>query len=162
MIDANVKILAAHRLNAATLQSELSALQTAFAEQHADLLARLSEVKAAEAKVTGEIRAEAVDIYTATGEQKPTTGVSVKLYTVVQYDPAAALKWAIKNKMALTLNTEAFEALVKAGEASIGPDLALLVKEPRSAIAKDLSGVLASSGIRSADAIRKSREASAA
>ena len=60
------------------------------------------------------VRAAALAYYAATGAAKPTPGVEVRTFAVLDYDDAAALVWAKEKQMALIpeqLDARAFEKI---------------------------------------------------
>jgi hypothetical protein len=87
------------------------------------------------------VRKEALDDFKTNGEKAVYVGVSVKLFTKIDYDPKAMRDWAKANMTSLlTLDTKATEMAAKAGILDDAP--VTVSKEPRVQIATDLSGYL--------------------
>lgn len=126
MMEINNKCLADLRR-----QFEESEEYRSFADAQAYYAARVAELEAA-------VREQALTVYTATG-QKSMPGVTVKVFTRLQYDAGQALEWARANlPTALMLDKKRFEAVAKA----IDVPCVTLVEEPQAQIAKDLSRFL--------------------
>lgn len=89
------------------------------------------------------IKALALDQYHAYGEKKPAPGVTVKLFTALEYDPVRALDWARANlPEALTLDRRLFEAHAK-GVAKTQPvPVVKVVQQPRVQIVTNLEQTL--------------------
>lgn len=104
------------------------------------VLAQLAFIRQDIKEAEAVIRGTALEHYDGTREKEPWPGVKIKLYTVVKYDPRAALAWAKENSPnLLTLNKSAFQKAVKAN--LTGP-IGVVTKEPRAQIARDLSEYL--------------------
>ena len=90
--------------------------------------------------IEAELRAAILAAYQATGNTKPAPGVGIRETTTYQYDPAAALAWCLEHKVALQLDTKAFEALCK--HPSTRPDFVHVVKTPTATIGALLKGTV--------------------
>ncbi len=76
--------------------------------------------------------------YDETGSKTPAPGVGIRERTVLQYDGKVAFDWAKAHKIALMLDTKAFEKIAKADP----PNFVKTITEPQATIATDLSKVL--------------------
>ena len=88
---------------------------------------------AAEAK----LRAMTLEAYQETGNKAPAPGVGIRIITKLDYKPVTAFGWAQDHKMALKLDTAAFERLAR-----ISPlEFVTLREEPQATIATVLPEV---------------------
>ena len=103
------------------------------------LLERKAMLGAAQKAVNAQadcVRKLAVEAYGETGDKQVHPAVQVKMYAILDYDPANALNYAREHLPgALKLNRQAFEKAAKA----IGLDFVTMDQEPRAVIAGDLS-----------------------
>lgn len=72
--------------------------------------------------------------YAETGDKAPAEGVGIRERTVLTYENKIALDWAKAHKMALKLDTSAFEKIAKADP----PDFVKITTEPQATIATNL------------------------
>lgn len=99
----------------------------------------LNRVKGKQAEAEAEVRKQALAIYLETGDKAPHPAIKVKVYTVLDYEPADALDYAREHlPKALKLDKRAFERAARA----IEPDFVDFTDEPRATIARDLSKYL--------------------
>jgi hypothetical protein len=90
------------------------------------------------AALDAAVRAEALKDFKTNGEKAVYVGVSVKLFTKIDYDPKAMRDWAKANMTSLlTLDTKATEMAAKAGILDDAP--VTVTKEARAIIASDLA-----------------------
>ena len=75
--------------------------------------------------------------YAETGNKVPAVGVGIRERTVLTYDNKIAFDWAKAHKMALKLDTSAFEKIAKADP----PDFVKITTEPQATIATELEKV---------------------
>ena len=64
----------------------------------------------------------------------PAPGVSVKIFQVLSYEQAEAMKWASEHRVALKLDVSTFEKISKVDK----PSFVTITEEPRAQIAKSL------------------------
>lgn len=105
------------------------------------LKVRLSEQRQVTASRETALREAALQEYSATGNKVPAPGVSIKLFTKLDYIQSAALAWCKVNASALVkevLDTKSFEKIA----ASLPGAPVEVNEEPRVYIAHDLSQVL--------------------
>lgn len=93
-----------------------------------------------------ELRDWGIRHYTATGNKAPVKGLIVKLFRLVQYEEANVLAWCKEHASVLiipaSLDKKQFEKAVVSGLAFVSEAPAIIIEEPRSQIASDLSGYL--------------------
>ena len=88
----------------------------AFDHAHQALIAEVKVAAETVALVESVAKAALLAHFQRTGESDPVTGASVKMFTVLVYDYAAALAWAHEKQMALvpeSLDVKAFEKIAK-------------------------------------------------
>ena len=122
----------------ANLQLVVKAAQQAFMAAHADLLSDLTVRTEAVATAEAELRAVALERFSATEDKAPVPGVSIRVQKRIVYDRDEALAWAKAKGVALALDTKAFEGLAK-HDRSLP---AQVVDEPQATIARDLRAAL--------------------
>ena len=82
------------------------------------------------------VRELALRAYDVAGDKRVHPAVQVKMYAILDYDPANALNYAREHLPgALKLNRQAFEKVAKVA----GLDFVTMDQEPRAVIAGDLS-----------------------
>lgn len=97
----------------------------------------IEEVKTAEIRVKefeDTLRNLTLQAYAETGDKAPAEGVGIRERTVLTYDGKVAFDWAKAHKMALKLDTKAFEKIVKADT----PDFVKVSTEAIATIATEL------------------------
>ncbi len=84
-----------------------------------------------------KLRELTLKAYAETGNKAPAPGVSIRVRTILSYLGSKALEWAMEHKMALKLDTSAFEKIVKATPL----DFVTITQEPQATIATKLEEV---------------------
>ena len=150
-LEAAVKQLAKYRQDESTRKAALTNLQTEIdtmvSEQFGDRIGRMSvSLDLARSNVTDQerlVKEQALQTYKNTGEAKPVTGIHVKQFVTINYDPAKALDYArVHLPKAVTLSKSKFEKAAKV----LDLDFVTIDKEPRTTISRDLSGLLEGDG----------------
>ena len=143
MTDTLVRLAEARREMEAA--KEQLAERQAFLEDapiyHAVVFARdwLRESQEQIARLTTQLRLEALEVYEATGNKKPWPGVQIKMYTVVEFNEVEARNWCLEHADSfLKLDTTSFK---KTAENLVGAPVTI-TREPRISIASDLSQYL--------------------
>lgn len=146
----------AARVMVGGLEQELERAEQEFAEENADLIARLNAARAAVDAEEDAARELTVTRFVETGEKKPAPGLGIRLVKAVEYDPAQALTWAKSTGLAIQLDRRAFEKMAVAAVTPGTPSQrengtrvyqttipgALVVELPQATIAEDLGAVL--------------------
>ena len=99
------------------------------------------EIDKTSAEVTASetlLRELTIKAYNETGNKNPAPGVGIRERIVLQYDGKVAFDWAKAHKIALMLDTKAFEKIAKADP----PDFVKTITEPQATIATDLSKII--------------------
>ena len=81
-----------------------------------------------------KLRELTLQAYAETGNKAPALGVGIRERTILNYDNKVAFDWAKAHKMALKLDTSAFEKIAKADP----PDFVKISTEPQATIATNL------------------------
>ncbi len=84
------------------------------------------------------LRALTLIDYGVTGNKAPAVGVGIREVIKLDYDQKVAFDWAKSHKMALKLDTSAFEKIIKATPV----DFVKITTEPQATIATNLDEVL--------------------
>jgi len=140
-INEAVVNLAKQRQQIKTIKQQISAAEAELAasdlgQQLAVMRENLKNATATASAVEQEVRDTATKIYDTLGEKTPHPAVKIKMYTVLDYDPQAALTFSAKHlPKALRLNKTVFERAAKI----MGPDFVTISQERRATIARDLS-----------------------
>ncbi len=129
-----IKVVSEARGNAKAYSEEKSKIYEEVEEKHASLFAdafNASEIVKEEEATLRELTLQA---YAETGNKAPAVGVGIRERVVLTYDGKVAFDWAKAHKMALKLDTSAFEKIAKADP----PDFVKITTEPQATIATNL------------------------
>jgi hypothetical protein len=134
-----IRVLADARRAREQAKEDVDRIKAEIEAQFGDALRRahevLEEASLAVAAIDEVTRAFAVDWFNATDDKKPHPAVTVKMYTILEYDPAVALDYCTKHlPKALRLDRRAFEKVAKVLE----PDFVTFCVEPRATILSKL------------------------
>ncbi|KKN74746.1 hypothetical protein LCGC14_0387880 [marine sediment metagenome] len=135
---AQIKVVAGARKKAKELADKRQALYDEFTTLHCDFFADVATAKSKVALDEEKLRELALQAYAETGEKAPAPGVGIRELTKLEYDAGVAFDWAKAHKMALKLDTTAFEKIVKADT----PEFVKVTTEPQATIATDLDAIL--------------------
>jgi len=108
-----------------------------FLEVYEPLISRKNSKAQELTEAESRLRQLAEDAYRQTNDKNPVAGVKIRLVTKLNYDPQDALNWAIEHKLALALDTKAFEKIAKTSPM----DFVLVESVPQATIARDLGAV---------------------
>ena len=108
-----IRVVALARNNTGAISQLAKESLADWNERNKELLASLAEHK--ENLATGEnlLRELTIAAYTLTGNKALVPGVGIREVKVYTYDEKEALKWALEHKLALSLDTKAFEGYAK-------------------------------------------------
>lgn len=84
-----------------------------------------------------KLRELTLEAYAQTGNKAPMKGVGIREVTELEYDNKNAFDWAVEHKMALKLDTSAFEKIAKASPL----DFVEVSHPPQATIATQLEEV---------------------
>ena len=82
----------------------------------------------------GRLRELTLQAYAETGNKAPMLGVGIREVTKLEYDTKEAFAWAVEHKMAIKLDTSAFEKIAKLSP----PEFVTVFQEPQATIATQL------------------------
>lgn len=105
--------------------------------QHADLLNSVALLGQQQGEAEARLRELTLQAYAETGNKAPTEGVGIRERTVLTYENKIAFDWAKAHKIALKLDTSAFEKIAKADP----PDFVKITTEPQATIATNLEEI---------------------
>ena len=106
--------LADAREKHAELKAVLDAHRAEWEATWAELIDSIEDAKNDVAHLESEIRAAGLAHYAANPDSKKLPyGLGIREVTGLEYDPAAALGWAMDKRMCLKLDTSAFEKVAK-------------------------------------------------
>jgi len=112
-------------------------LQVLKKKWDAEVIIPVSNVDAAiklQSVAEDKLRELVLKAYAETGDKAPAVGVGIRERTVLTYDNKIAFDWAKAHKMALKLDTSAFEKIAKVDP----PDFVKITTEPQATIATEL------------------------
>lgn len=142
---AQVVHLAKLRAHAQQLRDTLATAEAAFDAEHADEQKALADAEALVAAAEERVRQLAAKDYAATNDTAPAPGVSIKLFTRIEYSVERAIAWAKEHAPVLVkteekLDRKTFETMVKGNPDAVA--IATITREPRVQLAADLAGAL--------------------
>ncbi len=127
------------RVAHATIKEQNTAALEAWRAEHADELALEAAFAASVRAEEDALRELGLEAFRALGDKHPGPGTDIREEKVLEYDPRAALEFARKHDVCLTLDVKAFEGLaIKGGALGV----AKIHTVPKCTIAKDLGRVL--------------------
>jgi len=129
-----IKVVVKTRCKAQTLKEMVSELRTEWEKYNAQTLDNLTQAGADVAAEETKLRELTLQAYAETGNKAPIEGVGIREMTKLEYDEKVAFDWAKAHKMALKLDTKAFEKIAKADT----PDFVKIITEPQATIATQL------------------------
>jgi hypothetical protein len=137
-----VRIVAQQRRALKTLTDDLAQRRDDFERDNAKLLEQVKDAGEMVDAAESACRALALDFYGRTQQAKPTAGVEIKVYEVVEVaDALEALAWAKQTKLCLVPEAVDTKALLKVAKATPLPFIHY-AKEPKAQIATDLEKAL--------------------
>ena len=145
MEETNVPVTINDQINAVVEARERvrvanEARVTAYAEwleKNQPLFSAEKEATTACQEAEATLRTLALDTYEHTGIKQVATGIVVRVMTKLNYDIKVAFDWAKSHKMALKLDTSAFEKIAKADP----PDFVKITEEPQATLSQELQKV---------------------
>lgn len=118
MLDELLNHLALTRQQLADAEKDWREIEMAFREETAPMKRAFDAAKDSEREAYQAVVDTAMSDFADTGDKSLNEDVTFRRETVLDYDPAEVLDWAIREGYTdyLTLDTKAFEKAVKAGE----------------------------------------------
>jgi len=117
-LQAQIQLVSRARIKALAAQEKSRELFEKVRLDNAEILAMESETKESVAIEEARLRELTLAIFKETGEKHPAPEVGIREVDKLIYEPLAALFWATEHKLALKLDTPAFEKIVKASPAN--------------------------------------------
>ena len=136
-LEEQIKVVAGARL---IFRGFSNAWADAYAKWETDnemIIEPVSIAKQGVEEAEALLRELTLQAYAATGDKAPAPGVGIRERTVLTYDGKVAFDWAKSHKMALKLDTSAFEKIVKASD-SLDFTFVKITLEPMATIATKL------------------------
>ena len=100
---------------------------------------KFEEVKQEIEDLRAEINDLTLDEYEKTGNKKPVSGVSIRIYKKVDYEDEIAFEWCMNHlQPALKIDKTKLEKHLKAIEETAPPNWCVYYEEPKPTIASDL------------------------
>ncbi len=128
------KVEAEYRQEIAEIEAEIAASPLVKQLERARELLKVAQADVADSEE--DVRKAALEAYQADGSKKPHPAVAVKVYTVLDYDPAQALDYARQHlPQAVKLDKRMFEKVAKVADFPFVD----ITTEPRVTIARDLT-----------------------
>ena len=132
-----IKVVAKARAIATDLTTAKKKAYDKWVDDNVGLISSVVEVNERVQEEEGKLRELTLQAYAETGNKAPAEGVGIREMTVLTYDGKVAFDWAKAHKMALKLDTTAFEKIAKADP----PDFVKITTEPQATIATHLEEI---------------------
>ena len=108
-----------------------------WAEANEGLLNNESLAKLGRDTAEAKLRELALETYAVTGDKAVAYGIGIRVLTRLAYEDSDAMSWALEHKLALKLDTSAFEKIAKTSNLMF----VNISEEPQATIATDLKEV---------------------
>ena len=117
-LQAQIQQVARARAASTLAIDERAMARSKWESEHQDLELAVSETYKAKEAEEAKLRELTLIAFNETGKKKPAPEVGIREIDKLTYESAAALFWATEHKLALKLDTPAFEKIVKASPAN--------------------------------------------
>ena len=122
------------------LSDKRKSMYDAFTSQHSDFFSEVATAASEVGEAEAILRGLALETYVQTGEKTVAPGIGIRMMTRLAYENKDAMDWALEHKLALKLDSSAFEKMVKANPLSFEFFVAIS-EEPTATIATELQKV---------------------
>jgi len=129
-----IKVVAEARRDSQEMADKRKSLYDEFQTTHCEFLGDVVVAATVVSEAEDKLRELTLQAYAETGNKAPAPGVGIRERTILTYDNKVAFDWAKAHKMALKLDTSAFEKIAKASP----PDFVKITTEPQATIATNL------------------------
>ena len=129
-----IRVVAGARETTRKAVEERNRLLAEWTETNKEVFTRASDASLLMGEAEEKLRELTLQAYAETGDKAPVIGVGIRERTVLTYDNKVAFDWAKAHKMALKLDTSAFEKIAKASP----PEFVKITTEPQATIATQL------------------------
>ena len=133
-LEEQIKVVAEARAKEQVHKGVVDDLRFLWEKSNATILTTVAQAKVDVSVEEAKLREPTLKAYAETGDKAPAPGVGIRERTVLTYDNKVAFDWAKAHKMALKLDTSAFEKIVKADT----PDFVKVSTEAIATIATEL------------------------
>ncbi len=133
-LEEQIKVVARVRQQSQVMAAKRKALYDEFISKHTEFFADVATAASKVNETEDKLRELTLQAYAETGNKAPAPGVGIRERTVLTYDNKIAFDWAKAHKMALKLDTSAFEKIAKADT----PDFVKVSTEAIATIATEL------------------------
>ncbi len=99
-----------------TLKEKIEVKRKEFDDANFELLQNYVEIRQRIIDEKGEISAEAIQEFEASGEKKLYGGIGIRVMTKLLYEETEAFDWAKEHDLCLKLDSKAFDKVAKAQE----------------------------------------------
>ncbi len=106
-------------------------------KEHEQLLLNEKAARVDCAEAEDELRALAIKTYEETGDKAIAPGIGIRVRTVLGYLASEAMEWAMEHKLALKLDSSAFEKIAKTSHLPF----VTISEEPQATIATELNRI---------------------
>ena len=142
-LEKQIKVVAEVREVARVAKSVVSEARLDWESQNEEILNAVVDTNEKMWDAETELRELTLQAYAETGSKSPVPGVGIREVIKLEYDLKVAFDWAKSHKMALKLDTSAFEKIVKATPV----DFVKITTEPQATISGDLSSFLGNENV---------------
>jgi len=136
-LQEQIKVVAGARRSLGQLADKKKESFAKWEQANLTLLDELALVTQETNEEEATLRELTLQAYAKTGNKAPAVGVGIRERTILTYDGRVAFDWAKAHKMALKLDTSAFEKIAKADP----PDFVKITTEPQATIATHLEEI---------------------
>jgi len=133
-ITEQINTLVEAREKARELKSQRDTLLEEWNKTNQVLFDTLTQAGAEVAEAEAQLRELAITEYTKTGNKTVAPGVGIRVMTRLSYDGKEAMDWAMEHKLALKLDSSAFEKIAKTSNLLF----VITTEEPQATIATEL------------------------
>ncbi len=133
-LEEQIKVVAKVRMKAQEAKDIVISSKKEWDSQNAFIIEQSFQSFTAMEEAENKLRELTLKAYAETGDKAPAEGVGIREVTKLAYDTAEAFSWATEHKMALKLDTPAFEKIVKATPL----DFVIVTQEPQAIISQNL------------------------
>ena len=133
-LQEQIKVVARARAIANDFTNAKNNAYTQWEEKHKTLLTAVEDIKVTVQVEEEKLRELTLQAYAETGNKAPAPGVGIRERIVLTYETKIAFDWAKAHRMALRLDTTAFEKIAKVDP----PDFVKITTEPQAIIATNL------------------------
>ena len=129
-----IRVVVGARQRSQQMADKKKALYDEFQAEHCEFFGDVVTATTVTSEAEDKLSELTLPAYAETGDKAPALGVGIRERTVLTYENKIAFDWAKAHKIALKLDTAAFEKIAKADP----PDFVKITTEPQATIATKL------------------------